>query len=216
MGRPSQALLSREIIARAALELLDRKGPQALTMRTLAEHLGVRGASSLYHHVANKEDALDAASQLINEEIDLTPLEDPDWRQGIAAYARGYRQVYLRHPNAIPLVARRRVEADKALRGYDTLLAALGRAGCTPERAAEAAAAIDYLVLGSALETFTAGFARSPEGYRPQYPALADSLEAASGDNAGPATLDDRGFELGLKLVLDGLAAHTGREAGEP
>ncbi|MEU9110474.1 TetR/AcrR family transcriptional regulator C-terminal domain-containing protein [Streptomyces sp. NPDC048483] len=214
MGRPSQALLSREIIARAALDLLDQEGPQALKMRTLAERLGVRGAS-LYHHVASKEDALDAASQLINEEIDLTPLEDPDWRQGIAAYARGYRQVYLRHPNMIALVARRRVEADKALRGYDTLLATLGRAGCTPERAAEVAATLDYLVLGSALETFTAGFARSPEGYRPLYPALADSLEAAAGADAGLAALDDRGFELGLGLVLDGLAAQQRRGAGE-
>lgn len=214
MGRPSRTLLSREIIARAALELLEDQGPQALTMRALADRLGVRGAS-LYHHVASKDDLLDAVSELINEEIDLSPLDAPDWRQGIAAYARGYRRVYLRHPNVIALVARRRVEADKALRGYDALLAALVRAGCTPARAAEAAAAIDYLVLGSALETFTAGFTRTPDGYRPAYPALADSLHASAGTGAGLAELDDRGFELGLGLVLDGLAARRPTGSGD-
>ncbi|MGP3982774.1 TetR/AcrR family transcriptional regulator C-terminal domain-containing protein [Streptomyces sp. KR80] len=213
MGRPSRALLSREIIARAALELLDQEGPAALTMRTLAQRLGVRGAS-LYHHVASKDDLLDAASQLINEEIDLSPLEDPRWREGIAAYARGYRQVYLRHPNMIALVARRRVEAEKALLGYDALLAALIRAGCTPAEASEVAAAIDYLVLGSALETFTAGFTRSPDGYRPAYPALADSLDGAAGHPGGLRGLDDRGFELGLALVLDGLAARSPSRPG--
>ena len=40
-------------------------------------------------------------------------------------------------------------------------------------------AAIDFLVIGSALETYTAGFTRPPSEYRPAYPALADSLEAA-------------------------------------
>ncbi|MFG2882730.1 TetR/AcrR family transcriptional regulator [Streptomyces sp. NPDC048297] len=206
MGRPSRALLSRAVIARAALELLDEEGTQALTMRALATRLGVRGAS-LYNHISSKEEVLDAASQLINEEIDLSPLRRPDWREGIVEYARGYRQVYLRHPNMIPLVARRRVEADKALRGYDTLLGTLVGAGLTPAVAAEAAAAIDYLVLGSALETFTAGFARPPAGYRPDYPALADSLEGAAATDGGLPELDDRGFALGLGLLLDGLAA---------
>ncbi|MEU3469115.1 TetR/AcrR family transcriptional regulator [Streptomyces sp. NPDC048387] len=206
MGRPSQPLLSRAIIARAALELLNEEGPDALKMRSLADRLGVRGAS-LYHHVASKDDLLDAASELLNEEIDLGPLQDPDWRRGIAEYARGYRGVYLQHPHMIALVARRRVEAGRALLSYDALLSALVRAGCTPAGAAEAAAALDYLVLGSALETFTAGFTRAPGDYRPGYPALADALESTRGRPGGLPALDDRGFELGLRLILDGLAA---------
>ncbi|MDJ0343914.1 TetR/AcrR family transcriptional regulator [Streptomyces sp. H10-C2] len=205
MGRPHLAVLNRAIIARAALDLLDEEGPQALTMRALATRLGVRGAS-LYNHIGSKDDVLDAASQLINEEIDLSPLQAPDWRDGIAEYARGYRRVYLRHTNMIALVARRRVEADRALRGYDTLMATLTRAGCAPAIAAEVAAAIDYLVLGSALETFTAGFTRPPQDYRPEYPALADSLGQAAALDDDPAALDERGFELGLGLILDGMA----------
>jgi AcrR family transcriptional regulator len=218
MGRPSRALLSREAIARAALEVVDETGADGLTMRALADRLGVK-AASLYNHVTGKDELLDALAELVNQEIDLAPLrsvdrERGDWRQGLTAYARGYRAVFLRHPNTIALLARRRVEADGQLRGYDTLLAALTRAGLAPGDAAEAAAALDYLVLGSALETFTAGFTRAPDGYRPEYPALADSLEAAAARGGGPTGLDERGFELALRLLLDGLGASL--TAGRP
>ncbi|MGW0389955.1 TetR/AcrR family transcriptional regulator [Streptomyces sp. NPDC003042] len=205
MARPSQSLLSRAIIARAALELLDEQGVEALKMRTIADRLGVRGAS-LYHHVASKEDLLDAVAELINDEIDLGPLTDPGGAEGIAAYAHGYRRVYLRYPHMIPLVARHRVSSDKALRGYDALLRALTRSGCTPAGAAEAAAALDNLVLGSALETFTAGFTRAPADYLPRYPDLAASLHAADTRPGGLAELDTRGFDLGVRLVLRVLA----------
>ncbi|GAA2831401.1 TetR/AcrR family transcriptional regulator C-terminal domain-containing protein [Kitasatospora sp. CM 4170] len=231
MGRPSRPLLSRESIARAALDAVDEQGADGLTMRAVADRLGVK-AASLYNHVSGKDELIDALAELVNAEIDLGPLApateaadatdaggaagsgggaDGDWRAGVAAYARGYRAAFLRHPHTIALLARRRVGAERQLLGYDTLLAALGRAGLTPADAAEAAAALDYLVLGSALETFTAGFARPAAEYRPGYPALAGALEASAERSGGPGGgapgLDERGFELALRLLLDGLAA---------
>ncbi|RSS66744.1 TetR/AcrR family transcriptional regulator [Streptomyces sp. WAC06614] len=206
MPRPSQSLLSRAIIARAALDLLDEQGVEALKMRTIADRLGVKGAS-LYHHVTSKDDLLDAVADLINDEIDLAPLADPGGPAGIAAYAHGYRRVYLRYPHMIPLVARHRVSSPKALRGYDALLAALVGTGCTPAVAAEVAAAIDNLVLGSALETFTAGFDRAPADYAGEFPALACALAAAAETPGTLADLDSRGFDLGLRLILAGLPA---------
>lgn len=206
MARPSQNLLSRALIARAALDLLDEQGVEALKMRTIADRLGVRGAS-LYHHVASKEDLLDAVAELINDEIDLGPLTTPGGAEGICAYAHGYRGVYLRYPHMIPLVARRRVASDRALRGYDALLDALTRSGCSPAEAAEAAAAIDNLVLGSALETFTAGFNLPPAHYASRYPALTASLQASATHPGGLSALDTRGFTLGIRLILRGLPA---------
>ncbi|MFJ8433810.1 TetR/AcrR family transcriptional regulator [Kitasatospora sp. NPDC094019] len=208
MGRPSKALLTRERIARAALQVVDEEGSGGLTMRALAERLGVR-AASLYNHIESKDALVDTVSELVNGEIDHTPLGDADWRSGLAAYARGYRAVFLRHPNAVSLLARRRVEADNALRGYDALLALLGRAGLGPADAAEVAAALDFLVLGSALETFTAGFTREPAAYRPRYPALADALDDSFARGGGETGLDDRGFELGLRLLVDGVELRT-------
>ncbi len=208
VGRPSRALLSRELIARAALEVVDEHGSDGLTMRALADRLGVK-AASLYNHVTGKDELLDGLAELVNAEIDLSPLTPDDprgWREGLTAYARGYRAAFIRHPNTIALLARRRVEAERQLLGYDTLLAALGRAGLAPADAAEAAAALDYLVLGSALETFTAGFTRDTAEYRPGYPALAGALEASAERGGG---LDERGFELALRLLLDGLATRV-------
>ncbi|MFD9125864.1 TetR/AcrR family transcriptional regulator C-terminal domain-containing protein [Kitasatospora sp. NPDC059571] len=202
MGRPSKALLSRAVIARAALEVVDATGADGLTMRALADRLGVK-AASLYNHVAGKDELLDDLAELVNAEIDLAPLDDPDWRAGLDRYARGYRAVFLRHPHTIALLARRRVEADRQLRTYDALLAALTRAGLAPADAAEAAAALDYLVLGSALETFAAGFTRPAADYGPRYPALAGALTASAERGAD---LDGRGFDLALRLLLDGLA----------
>ncbi|MFI8086035.1 TetR/AcrR family transcriptional regulator [Kitasatospora sp. NPDC086009] len=213
MGRPTRALLSREIIARAALAVVDEQGSDGLTMRAVADRLGVK-AASLYNHVSGKDDLIDGLAELVNAEIDLGPLDGTDhreWRTGLTAYVRGYRAAFLRHPHTIALLARRRVGADLQLLGYEALLGALGRAGLAPADAAEVAAAVDYLVLGSALETFTAGFTRPPAEYRPRYPALAGALEAAAERGGGPGSgapgLDERGFELALRLLLDGLAA---------
>ncbi|GAA0654658.1 hypothetical protein GCM10010193_01050 [Kitasatospora atroaurantiaca] len=193
--------------------MVDESGADGLTMRALADRLGVK-AASLYNHVTGKDELLDALAELVNAEIDLSPLapddggeEGRDWRERLAEYARGYRAAFIRHPNTIALLARRRVEAERQLLGYDALLAALGRAGLAPADAAEAAAALDYLVLGSALETFTAGFTRPVPEYRPGYPALAGALEASAERGGGPGGLDERGFELALRLLLDGLAA---------
>ncbi|MGV9269005.1 TetR/AcrR family transcriptional regulator [Kitasatospora sp. NPDC003701] len=227
MGRPTRALLSREVIARAALDVVDEHGSDGLTMRAVADRLGVK-AASLYNHVSGKDELIDGLAELVNAEIDLEPLggagstdgtgtDGTGWRPGLTTYVRGYRGAFLRHPNTIALLARRRVGAERQLLGYEALLGALGRAGLAPADAAETAAAIDYLVLGSALETFTAGFTRSSDDYRPRYPALAGALEASAARSGGPGTeapgLDERGFELALRLLLDGLAA---RLAAQP
>lgn len=219
MGRPTNPLLSRDAIAATALDIAAEEGPDALTMRAIAGRLGVRGPS-LYNHVGSKDDLLDAMTALISKELDSSALASADWRTGIEAYARSYRRVFLRHHGILPIVARRPVQTAEALGGYDAISAALLRHGLPAAEAAEIAAAIDYLVLGSVLETYTAGFIRAPHEYRPEYPALAETLEAAdavaddaSGAADGLAGLDERGFERGLRLLLDGLGARLRRQA---
>jgi hypothetical protein len=75
-------------------------------------------------------------------------------------------------------------------------------AGWDGAQASAIMAAIDYLVLGSALETFAAGFDRPPEEYAEDYPSLSRALSEAD-----RASLDDRGFELGLETLIAGLGA---------
>jgi AcrR family transcriptional regulator len=201
MGRPAKNILNRLLIAQTALQLIDEAGAQGMTMRAIAEQLGV-SAPSLYHHIATKDDLIGAIAELLNAQIDPAPLQQVDWRLGLSQYAFAYRAVYLQHPNFIPLVARAVVSSSDALASYDAMLAALRRAGCSVKLAAATVAALDYLVLGSALETFTCGFSQVAADYRGHYPHLADAIEMASAD---PRSLDDSGFELGLTMLLDGV-----------
>jgi AcrR family transcriptional regulator len=199
MARPATPILSRRRIAAAALELIDQGGIQGLTMRRLAERLGVQNPS-LYNHVASRDDLLDEVTAIINEQIDVDALQEPDWRAGLAAFARSYRRAFSRHPDVVATIMRRPVNTDIALRAYDRIFERLLGAGWDPPVAGSIVAAVDYLVLGSAIETFAAGFDRPPEAYAPDYPHLARALGGSDRDS-----LDDQGFELGLQALLDSL-----------
>ena len=72
-----RAPLTRQRVLRAAVALADRGGVGALSMRKLAQELGVE-AMSLYHHVANKDDILDGLVDVVFGEIDLPTGEDDE------------------------------------------------------------------------------------------------------------------------------------------
>src|SRR3954465_14337317 len=87
------------VIARTGLELLGEVGLEGLTMRVVADRLGVR-APTLYWHVKNKQHLLDAmAGVMFTESIDglEAPRRDEPWRPWLAARARNLRRVLLRH-----------------------------------------------------------------------------------------------------------------------
>ena len=62
--------------------------------------------------MASKDDILDAVTELIDREIDETPLADPDLHRGLAGFARSYRRAFLQHPEALAVIARRAIETD--------------------------------------------------------------------------------------------------------
>jgi AcrR family transcriptional regulator len=198
--RPHTPLLSRRGIAEAALELIDADGLDRLTMRKLAKHLGVEGAS-LYHHIASRDDLLDEVTALINEEVEPVTL-DPDaaWQTNLAEAAREYRRAFARHPEVLGVIMRRPVRTRSALTTYDRLFTILMGAGWDGAEASAIMAALDYLVLGSGLLRFSAGFERPAEEYAHDHPFLARALLASD-----RATLDDHGFEVGLRALLAGL-----------
>lgn len=74
MGKAAD--LSREQIVSTALALLDEQGATGLSMRRIADALGVR-AASLYYHVHNQDDLIDAIQDLIDSQIDLSLLDEP-------------------------------------------------------------------------------------------------------------------------------------------
>ncbi|MCM6772683.1 TetR/AcrR family transcriptional regulator [Nocardia sp. CDC159] len=90
--------LSREHIVAEAIALLDEEGMTALSMRKLGARLGA-GATSLYTHVANKDELIELVADQIFGELTTPDPEHPDgWRAAMLALARDLRATILRHP----------------------------------------------------------------------------------------------------------------------
>src|SRR4029453_9530585 len=91
-----RAPLGRERVLRSAMAIADENGIAALTMRSLAQELGVK-PMALYYHVANKAQILDGIVDLVFSEIEL-PHPDRDWRAEIARRSGSARQILRRPP----------------------------------------------------------------------------------------------------------------------
>jgi len=134
---PKRQPLRQADVVRAALELLDENGLDELTMRRLAEHLGVK-AASLYRHVRDKYELLVLLADEISGEI---PLELPSggWRDKLAALAWNVRRGLLAHRDAARLLAATPPFGPRRLRQVETILGILRSAGLTAREAARAA-----------------------------------------------------------------------------
>src|SRR5947208_16874573 len=97
--------LSKDRVLRAAVDLADREGIEALSMRTLGKEVGVE-AMSLYNHVRNKEELLNGMIDIVFSEIVL-PHAGEDWPTAMRRRAISARQALKRHPWAIGLMESR-------------------------------------------------------------------------------------------------------------
>ncbi len=129
--RPS---LDRESILSGALELVDREGLGALSMRALAHELGV-GTMSLYHHVPNKEALLDGVVERLMAEIEIPSAESGSWDQRAARMAGSLREVALRHPGCVPLLVTRPFATGPSLQPCEAAFGLLAEAGLDVEQA---------------------------------------------------------------------------------
>lgn len=132
----SRVVLSADLIFAAALRLVDAEGLDALTMRHLAEQIGV-ATMSLYSHVATKEDLLLGVVNLVTGEIALPAPDLPPW-EALRCVTREFRHAALRHPNLVPLIMRQPPTGAEGLRTLEVALDALRRAGMEPARTAPA------------------------------------------------------------------------------
>jgi AcrR family transcriptional regulator len=203
--------LSRERVLRGALAVAEAAGIGSLTMRSLAQALGVK-PMSLYHHVANKEEILDGIIDVVFSEIDLPPA-DADWRSAMRHRAISARSVLARRPWAIPLMESRTTPGPATLRQHDSVIGTLRRAGFSIQMTAHAYSLLDSYVYGFALQEASLPF-DTPETVpdvaqailaqfsTEKYPHLA---ELATEHILQPGYDYGDEFEFGLDLILDGL-----------
>ena len=211
-GVKERVPLSRDRVLAGAITVADAGGIGALTIRTLAQELGVK-PMSVYHYVANKDEIIDGIVDLVYAEIDL-PMAGGDWRQEMQRRANSARRVLGQHPWATPLLQSRLNPGPATLRHHNAFIATLRAAGFSVELTAHAFALIDSYVFGFALSENALPI-HGPDSVADTAASMMHLFDA----EAYPALLEftmehvmrpdyDFGeeFSYGLDLILDGLA----------
>ncbi|HVE64712.1 MAG TPA: TetR/AcrR family transcriptional regulator C-terminal domain-containing protein [Mycobacteriales bacterium] len=141
----------RPQILQVALDLIDREGAQALTMRRLAEELGT-SPMSLYGNVIDRDDVLDGLYDLILREVDLSGADDLPWQQWVRRAWGSYRAALLRHPNALTAIMRRPLATTPGMAysaATELPLRVFRNAGLSPDAAVHAYRMLNAFVFGT-------------------------------------------------------------------
>ena len=206
--------LSREEIIKEALALLDEHGPGALSMRRLADRLGV-APNALYYRVRGKADLIDALIDQVYADLDLEPDPTGDWTQQLAALSQAIRAHLLAHPAVVPYALQRPGLGPHSLRLGEAIYRVLRPAGFSDQAVVGTVYALLTYILGFvALEVPRAGtdpqtsdefvrrmwafFAALPPGEFPHTVELAAQLARISTEDQ---------FQFGIRTFLAGLNA---------
>ena len=210
MGRSG---LTRAGIVAAAVGVADAEGVAALSMRSVGKRLGVE-AMSLYHHVANKEDLLDGMVDAVFAEFHA-PEVGGAWREEMRARHHSARAVLKKHPWAVGMMDSRRNAGFETLRHHDAVLGCLREAGFSLALTGHAFAVLDAHLYGFLVQELSLAFdgeqdlaelgeqilTALPEGQLPSFREFTLEHALQPGYDFGDE------FEVGLELLLDGLAA---------
>jgi TetR/AcrR family tetracycline transcriptional repressor len=186
-GPGQRAGLTRTRVLDAASDLLAERGAAALTMRAVAERLGV-APNTIYSHVADKSELVDGVLDRVLAQVEApAPGAGVDPVTALHRLMSSTHEVLLRHPDLVPVyLARQGAEGENARHLGDVVLAHLAAAGVTGPAAREA---LRVLIV------YTIGFAAfaTPAGPGDAGPLAADELEG--------------NFDRGLRWLLAGIAA---------
>ena len=198
-----------------AIGLADRDGIESISMRKLAQELGVE-AMSLYTHVRNKEDLLDgmvdAVTGLIPVEAGPADRRTAGWRTSLRRMALGARGVMLRHPWAPRVIETRAAPGPAVLAYVNAVLGVLREGGFSVAQAHSALHILGSRMFGFTRDLFAESAAADPEaapslpaGFAAVFPYAAEmAVAVAHGGALGPCD-DDVEFGVGLDFILDGL-----------
>jgi AcrR family transcriptional regulator len=204
--------LSPERIVEAAVRVADVRGIAGVSMRNVAAELDVE-AMSLYHHIADKESLLNALADWAFIQIDA-PITTQPWRSEMEQRARSARQVLGSHPWALGLLSSRRSPGLALMHHHEAVLACLRASGFSLRLALHAFSVLDAYVFGFVLTEVNLPFEGAEDAA-----TMGNELVEVLAPDAFPNMLEviqtrvmggsyDYGdeFEVGLRLILDGLA----------
>ncbi|BBZ78614.1 hypothetical protein MANY_39510 [Mycolicibacterium anyangense] len=149
MARPKEALISRRRSLETALKIIDEEGLGALSIRRLADELGVNGAS-LYHHFENKDAIVTGAAQLALAEVRAPDVGAGSWREWLPNNAKRLRAALLAHPELIQVIVAKR-SIDVGPRELETSAAHLIGEGVPSAAVMPLIESLELIAIGSAL-----------------------------------------------------------------
>ncbi|HCT81701.1 MAG TPA: TetR family transcriptional regulator [Micromonosporaceae bacterium] len=221
--------LTVEQIARAAIELADAEGLEAVSMRRLAERLGGVTAMSLYTYIPGKGELLDLMLDTVLGEM-TAPIEGDDWRYRLEQVARQGRDHYLRHPWLLQIAIARPVLGPNLIARYDRDLTAIEGLGLSDIEMDLIITMVGNYVHGAARGAIDAAQAEKHTGmtddqwWEAHSPLLEKVWDGKSypvatrvGETAGQeygAGDPERSFEFGLQRLLDGVSALIAEDPG--
>jgi AcrR family transcriptional regulator len=209
--------LSHNRVLAAAVELADEVGIESLSMRRLAQELGVV-PMALYKHVANKDELLDGMVDVIIAEID-PPVRDADWKPTVRLTVLSARRALLRHPWARRVLESRTNTTPSVLGYIDSFMGMFLAGGFSVDLTHHAMHALGSRMWGFTQELFgdpaNENFADvAPDAQAvvfremaERYPNILKVATAASHDDGsvvGAGCDDQFEFEFALDLMLDG------------
>ncbi|MGW0582535.1 TetR/AcrR family transcriptional regulator C-terminal domain-containing protein [Streptomyces sp. NPDC002920] len=194
---------------RRALALAEAEGVERLSLHKIAAAVGAR-TMSLYHHVDDKTDVLDAMADVIPQGVEIPDVDAMSWQDGLRGLARAFRAAALKYPHSAPLVLTQRLNAPAAMPVVEAALRVLARAGL------EGASAVHVLW---AFIAFLIGTLAREIGSAPTYAGAVPSVVASREQDlvrsglpavvavaAGLAFCDHEAeMEVGLELFVDGV-----------
>ncbi|WP_017555775.1 TetR/AcrR family transcriptional regulator [Nocardiopsis baichengensis] len=227
--RKRSTRLDPDRVVAAAVEIADAEGLVGVSMRKVADRLGV-GTMSLYSYVPGRAELADAMLDQVYGELPDPAGAGPGWRARLERAARSTRDLYRRHPWTLEIATGRPLLGPNAMRRYERELCALEGTGLPDVEMDAVVALVGDYVHGAARGAVDADAAERRTGisdqewWRAHAPALerlagagafpvADRVGSAAARAYGAAHDPDREFEFGLARVLDGVAALIGARA---
>ena len=205
--------LSKERVLGAAVALADAQGVEGLSMRKLAQELGVV-PMALYKHVANKDELLDAMVDVVVGEID-PPAGGTDWKTAMRRRVLSARGALLRHPWTSRVMESRASPTPAVLAYMDSMIGMFRAGGFSIDLTHHAMHAMGSRLLGFSQELFDetadVGPGMDAETLRElagAFPHITELVVAITHDQAsvvGVGCDDQFEFKFALDLMLDGL-----------
>lgn len=201
--------LSREGIVAAAIELADRDGLAALSMRRLAQHLGV-DAMSIYYHVRDKDTLLAAMADAVISKIPIKQNKSDSWPARLRDLIMAARQTMLTHPWAAKVLEGRDQPTPAALMHLERVLAIMREGGCSVDLGHHAIHLLGSRILGFSHDLFDDDPDTSPPpaaiaAWAETMPHIVELATAVTHDGALGGCDDDGEFAFALDLLLEGL-----------